>query len=77
MEGAMDERTGVLLSAVLMLIAALRGTDADVKQAASGHIGLAYLAGKYGDEMDQVTEAIKRIFATAPVTADKSASTSV
>jgi len=58
----MDDRTGVMMSAALMLIAATQGTDEDVKQAARGQEGLAYLAGKYGDHAVETVEAIKRMF---------------
>ena len=64
-ETDMDDRTGVMMSAALMLIAATQGTDEDVKQAASGHDGLAYLAGKYGQQAADTVEVIKRIFHVA------------
>lgn len=52
----MDDRTGVMMSAALMLIAATQGTDEDVKQAARGHDGLVYLAGKYGPKAVELVE---------------------
>lgn len=61
----MDDRTGVMMSAALMLIAATQGTDEDVKQAARGRDGLAYLAGKYGPQAADTVEVIKRIFPIA------------
>ena len=63
----MDDRTGVMMSAALMLIAATQGTDEDVKQAARGHDGLAYLAGKYGQQAAETVEVIKRIFPIANI----------
>ena len=63
----MDDRTGVMMTAALMLIAATQGTDEDVKQAARGdHAGIAYLAGKYGSQAADTVETIKRIFAAMP-----------
>ena len=64
-ETDVDDRTGVMMSAALMLIAATQGTDGDVKQASRGYDGLAYLAGKYGQQAAETVEVIKRIFPVA------------
>jgi len=57
----MDDRTGVMMSAALMIIAATQGTDDDVKQAARGYDGLVSLYGKYGRQAVEFVEIVKAI----------------
>ena len=58
----MDDKTGVMMSAALMLIAATQGTDDDVKEAARGHDGLVFLAGKYGQQASETVKMWKQFF---------------
>lgn len=61
----MDDRTGILMTASLLVLAAIEGSDADVKLAASGdQASMAYLAGKWGNKAVAMMEAMKRIAAS-------------
>ena len=57
----MDERTGVMMSASLMIIVATLGTDEDVKQAARGYAGLIELHEKYGRQAVEFADILTAI----------------
>lgn len=57
----LDDRTGVMMSAALMMIAAMQGNDEDVRAAKKGDpTSLAYLAGRYGAQACQMVDSIKQ-----------------
>ncbi len=60
----MNDREGLMMSAAIFIVAAQKGTDADVKVALKGDaVSCAYLGGKFGMEAINVLEELKRTLA--------------
>lgn len=59
----MNDRDGLRLCAVLMLITAMQGDDSDVALAAKGvnSDSMAYLYGKYGDQSLETVRILNAI----------------